>query len=720
MCGGVRATGLPATPLSSMSFLQRFRDIQAGLSEALEVEDGEVDEHGNFVVRDGIEEVGSDPADSAELRANMFKERYERAMAEFEKLREDSAAEIEALKNSNATLLARVAHEQDVGDNDSNATSVTELTEQLEVLQQSNKALQEVSAKHRQKHVALCEQFDTSQKALFDFKKRWERLQEKAAQQARNIRQRHPDLEIDGADIDAVSESLDSDNVKREVVEDLMYLKQAINDSVVKLCAGDSGDTELPRTVPEPLDLHAASAKSFAELLQHLVKYIAADQLQNTDPTLQLQFEQLKSRFDVVKKEAADASKAAQVISTEMTNKLLRAADEAETLRQQRAASEARQDQLMDQVTNLCREKDEALEEKKELHNELAEIRAQLQNAQETVTSLTTELKNKDGEIQKLASDLEKKNVTWDEYALFQARLEESEDLCKQQAEKLAVHVLERDEAIETVEQLRQQQSVLKDRIAALTSDIVIRDQDIKQTSTQLANLNGAMQRLEIEGRAQQESLQSELDNRAARIEELQKEHEEQLKSTALRCQEEAASELRLRDLKLEQQANELQAAMFARDSALRKLRESGPDTSVDRRLVATMMKSFFKARGSSKKQLEILGLVAKILDDPELVSAGAPQSIAGKAGNFLGSLWRRGSTAANTDDGETVGDLWLQFLMQEAGGEATATNTGDSDSQVNRKQDATDVSSPAASQSAAAVTPNGEQTAKSDVKDAS
>ena len=67
------------------------------------------------------------------------------------------------------------------------------------------------------------------------------------------------------------------------------------------------------------------------------------------------------------------------------------------------------------------------------------------------------------------------------------------------QAEKLAVHVLERDEARATAERLRQQLSVLQDRVGALTSDLAIRDEDARQNKTQLDNLGAAMQRLEIE-----------------------------------------------------------------------------------------------------------------------------------------------------------------------------------------------------------------------------
>ena len=36
-------------------------------------------------------------------------------------------------------------------------------------------------------------------------------------------------------------------------------------------------------------------------------------------------------------------------------------------------------------------------------------------------------------QIEILTADLEKKNVTWDEYALLQARLDESEELCRKQ-----------------------------------------------------------------------------------------------------------------------------------------------------------------------------------------------------------------------------------------------------------------------------------------------
>ena len=109
----------------------------------------------------------------------------------------------------------------------------------------------------------------------------------------------------------------------------------------------------------------------------------------------------------------------------------------------------------------------------------------------------------------------------------------------------------------------------------------------------------------------------------------------------------------------------------------MQKMRDAAPEASVDRRLVATMLSSFFRARESARKQTEILGLIAKVLDDANLVALGTPQSLAGKAGSLLGSLWGAGgggggahaAGGGGVDAAATFGDLWMEFLVKEAGG---------------------------------------------------
>ena len=78
-------------------------------------------------------------------------------------------------------------------------------------------------------------------------------------------------------------------------------------------------------------------------------------------------------------------------------------------------------------------------------------------------------------------------------------------------------------------------------------------------------------------------------------------------------------------------------------------------------------------------RQGEILGLLSKILGDPTLLEVGAPQSMAGKAGSLLGSLWRRGAVASKAQGSDgSFGDLWMEFLMKEAGGSRKPVPTND------------------------------------------
>eukprot|EP00750_Incisomonas_marina_P001008 INCI10822.1.p1 GENE.INCI10822.1~~INCI10822.1.p1 ORF type:complete len:767 (-),score=225.94 INCI10822.1:1066-3366(-) len=745
-----------------MSMLAKFRQIRAGLADALVVEDGEVDEDGNFILYsddgsvsgsdDGVEGgerstavagAGASSASAAALEAQLkvLNERYDRVQREFSDFREQSASQMTDLRAENQRLAQLLKLQQQLrqpqsvppvdggltegsdGQAEAGPTADTDHAAdgELSVLREAKTALQTALATERRRYAALCEQFDASQAGKLELQLKWERMSEGAAHHVERLRQKYGrsennDENRDEREVAVSAQATTKSHSGQGAHEDVLYLKQAVNDAIVKTCAGmespddaaeendqdqtsDSETTRARKVAPGPLDLRSNSAQAFVHALQQLVQYIQV-QLQrrgSDDPTLKLQLDQLQKRLAASNEARAAAQAAVDEVSSSMAARLLKAEEGAETLRQQRAAGEARQDQLMAQVTALCREKDEALDTKRQLHAELANAQKTLQEHEGAAAVQKQEVTRLENEVSKLKSELEQKNVTWDEYALFQARLEEAEDLCKQQAEKLAVHLQERDEAVATVERLRQQQSVMRDRVAALSSDLAIKDEDARQATTQLENLNAAMQRLEIEAQAQRETLKKQLQDQVRHIQTLEKEHAASVEAAKASCREEAKSELRLKDLKLQQQESELQAARFAQEAALRKLQEAAPEASVDRRLVATMLGSFFRARGSAKKQAEIIALVAKVLGDDELAVLGAPQSLAGKAGSLLGSLWGGGGGRANRagEEASTVGDLWMEFLMKEAGAQAQAQEVDQSGREAS--QDSADTAPTAA-----------------------
>jgi hypothetical protein len=631
-----------------MAFVMKgLRGLRDGLADALVIDDDERDEDGNLIVyphtdSEGEEDgtgsggpgtthrripssnsAGSNNSASAvsQLHADVYKERHERVRDELALFREEAAATAAHLRSELERLKARGVDESGGSNGSGDGTTgagggggggggggdvaksreLEDLRDEVASLNAAKAALAESLAEERRRNAGLCDSVDAAQAEKREAELRWERYQHAARAHVGALRAKYPDLSAHSSSDDnannqaegataADSSSSNNDNnsnSSRALLEDLILLKQAINDAVVKTApagrhrtteanggGGGSGDSGGDRgdgsVILWPLDLRIAPAQAFARALQQLVRSVVlhggggggGGSLEDAG-LLRLKVERLRLRLAASDEARAAAVTTAEEVSRAMGERLLRAEEGAEVLRRQRAAGEARQDQLIEQVATLCREKDEALDQKQRVQAALQEAEQQVARARADTAASERRAGEQGKELAQLRAELEKKNVTWDEYALFQARLEESDDLCRQQAERLAVLALERDEAVATVERLRQQHSVMRDRVAALSSDLAIRDEDARQGATQLQNLGAAMQRLEMEAQARREALQAELAELGGRLAAMGDARAGEIAAAVQACRSETEADLRLRDLKLTQQAGELQVCTY-------------------------------------------------------------------------------------------------------------------------------------------------------------
>ncbi|EMD35415.1 hypothetical protein CERSUDRAFT_157152 [Gelatoporia subvermispora B] len=108
---------------------------------------------------------------------------------------------------------------------------------------------------------------------------------------------------------------------------------------------------------------------------------------------------------------------------------------------------------------------------------------------------------------------------------------------------------------------------------------------------------------------------------------------------------------------------------------ALRRLRRSSTDTTVDRRLVTNVLLSFLVTPRADPKRFEMLSLLSSILSwtDDEREKAGLQRKGSASQGSLL---WGRSAATSpkgksadleRTDETESFSKLWVEFLLTEA-----------------------------------------------------
>ena len=334
--------------------------LREGLKDVITAEDGELDEDGIFVLHDDVSstqhEDVSEGVNPTLLQVSMYKERFERTRSDLEKAWSQLAKaqkEIQQLKQQASALneTTRAKSESD------SQLEMQNLRSQVAALKDITDTAQADLAAQRKRFTSLCKKYDQSQADKTELQLRWDRLRNRTKAHVEHRRQQYPSQHGEYTEVptrasdDAQTEG---QNGQHDLVEDVVYLKQAINDAIIKTFAGIELATKKPsQAQPEPLSLREDSVSSFVQALQSLVQFMNRQLRQKgngNDTKTRMQIEQLRGRL--VASEACREKAMAEVsnIGEEFSRKLLVAREDADELRRQRTAGETRQDRLLEQV----------------------------------------------------------------------------------------------------------------------------------------------------------------------------------------------------------------------------------------------------------------------------------------------------------------------------------------------------------------------------------
>ena len=208
------------------------------------------------------------------------------------------------------------------------------MRDELDALRKTNASLHQSAREQQEKYAGLCRRFDEAQAAKLDLEVRWDRLREDAAAHVRQVQEAHPGVVVavavgprtaatdqradDGGSVGEIRRSASAQGAAQprahhQVLEDLLHLKQAVNDAATKLFgisdqaderggAGGGGEEEersgngsgneneneikngaRRKVALTLLSLHDAPTRAFVRLLQRLVEEANARNLQR-DP----------------------------------------------------------------------------------------------------------------------------------------------------------------------------------------------------------------------------------------------------------------------------------------------------------------------------------------------------------------------------------------------------------------------------------------------------
>ncbi|KAI8972800.1 hypothetical protein BD414DRAFT_425485 [Trametes punicea] len=345
---------------------------------------------------------------------------------------------------------------------------------------------------------------------------------------------------------------------------------------------------------------------------------------------------------------------------TTLGNKLKQDAEELDRQEQLVQQLTAQNEDLTATVETLKAELIASNEEAERASKELEAMRSRAlqDSAQETFL--------RERELRELQAELEQCRIERDEWEQKALQEHISADEARSAAD-----ALRRDLEIEREARLRAEgsleverekcnnlQSVLEDFQAAKEHDL---KQAVKDYESQLLQVTQSL--AEYKSRALNAELQlEESSSNNSRVQELEKEVKE--KSILIG--------------KLRHEAVIMNEHLM---EALRRLRRSSSDTSVDRRLVTNVLLAFLTTPRADSKRFEMLSLLATILSwtDDEREKAGLQRSSSATQSSSTSSfpsLFGRSSTSSpasrpaeleKTDETESFSRLWVEFLLTEA-----------------------------------------------------
>ncbi|KAI8830328.1 hypothetical protein BJ741DRAFT_537823, partial [Chytriomyces cf. hyalinus JEL632] len=144
------------------------------------------------------------------------------------------------------------------------------------------------------------------------------------------------------------------------------------------------------------------------------------------------------------------------------------------------------------------------------------------------------------------------------------------------------------------------------------------------------------------------------------------REAEEKLESVDTNAPSSSILEVQLQERNLE--IGKLRGKVISLETYLSEAirRASSADNQVDRRLISNLIVQFMATQRGDSKRFEMLSVIASVLkfNDEDKVKIGLLRRIGGGSGGIV----EKGGSTPRSPVGDSITDLWISFLIKEAG----------------------------------------------------
>ncbi|OCH89314.1 hypothetical protein OBBRIDRAFT_794357 [Obba rivulosa] len=382
----------------------------------------------------------------------------------------------------------------------------------------------------------------------------------------------------------------------------------------------------------------------------------SSDDFDDTDPIqrLQRELERTKEEKDTLAAQYRNLLAKLTAMRTTLGNKLKQDAEELDRQEQLVQQLAAQNDDLASTVETLKSELIASNEEAERASKELETMRTRaLQESAQDVYM-------KERELRDVQSELE------------QCRMERDEWEQKALQEHVAA-----DEARTALENLRREYEVELEAQERTTAELVTERQKSNNLQSVLVEFQEAKDH-------ELRQAVKDYDSQLMQATQSLAEYKHRALTAELQLEESSTNTSRTQELEKEVKEKNLLIGKLRHEAvimnehlmeALRRLRRSSPDTSVDRRLVTNVLLSFLMTPRADPKRFEMLSLLASILSwtEDEREKAGLQRRASATQGSLL---WGRSAASSpkgknaeleRTDETESFSKLWVEFLLTEA-----------------------------------------------------
>ncbi|KAJ3385172.1 hypothetical protein HDU80_000742 [Chytriomyces hyalinus] len=299
-----------------------------------------------------------------------------------------------------------------------------------------------------------------------------------------------------------------------------------------------------------------------------------------------------------------------------------------------------------------------------ELNAQLQEELSALQAEHEKITRKLTALQHHMAESEEAyTQDLLKSQSTIDEYKIQLDSLERERETWEAMAADGSAAVGAAEEsAAEARREAEEARVLLDEAVRGRERDLV-----------SLGNLQGVLEEFQASKQAEidraVEVITKQLNAANQMLDEYKiraREAEEKLESVDTNVPSSSILEAQLQERNLE--IGKLRGKVISLETYLSEAirRASSADNQVDRRLISNLIVQFMATQRGDSKRFEILSVIASVLkfNDEDKVKIGLLRRIGGGSGGIA----EKGGNTPRSPVGDSITDLWISFLIKEAG----------------------------------------------------